>query len=102
MVSTVQLTWQAAQAACEALTPKSHLVVINNSGEEEYVFDQVGDSKTIWMGCSDDVITDHWVCVDTSGSYWRSTSDNRGYWGRATLSKQKNKQTNKISKMELK
>ena len=88
--STAKLTWQAAQSACEALTPTSHLVVINDSPEEEWVFDKVGDGKNIWMGCSDNSVNNIWVCEDMSGMFWRSMSEtlpkaivNRGYWGSA-------------------
>ena len=69
---------------CNAQTPQSRIVVINNAIEEKWVIhnDRIKDTTSgSWMGCSDANSEGHWVCDDTSGTYWTTVSDHQGYWG---------------------
>ena len=83
---TVRRDWTAARAMCNAQSPRSHIVVINNPMEENWVIhdDRIADTTSgSWMGCSDADSEGHWVCDDTSVTitYWNTVSDHQGYWG---------------------
>ena len=56
--------WKNAMSECKALTPSSHIVVVNDAAEAEFVLDQFSDDVHFWMGCKDDVDENYWLCEE--------------------------------------
>ena len=75
-------TYNAAKLNCEALTPPHHLVVVNDAAEESFITGLISNDFRLWMGCTDGTTEGTWVCQDTSGQQWMSSSAMTGYWSK--------------------